>query len=99
MTDLRGEVITEQEADAQIETAQRTLKQELEATIQQAEERTRAVATAASHIPTDPISLLTYVAGIGAAVAGSSKLAEKRVNDKRDLARRMRGEPTGGGAA
>jgi hypothetical protein len=63
------------------------------------EERTQAVAKAAGHIPTDPLSLITYVAGLGAAVAGSSKLAEKRVNEKRDMARRMRGEPTFGSDA
>ena len=94
LEELEAEAITEKQAEDQIDDAQKDLKQELEETIAQVEERTQAIAKAASHIPTDPVSLLTYVAGLGAAVAGSSRLAEKRVNDKRDRARRMRGEPS-----
>ena len=99
LEELEQDAITERQAEEQIEDAQRTLKDELEFTIAQVEERTQAVAKAAGHIPTDPLSLITYVAGLGAAVAGSSKLAEKRVNQKRDTARRMRGEPTSGSDA
>lgn len=97
--ELRAEAITEKQADERIEEAQRTLSEEIDATARAVEERTTAIAKAAGHIPTDPMSLLTYIAGLGAAVAGSTKLAEKRVNEKRDIARRLRGEPTGGGAA
>jgi hypothetical protein len=97
LVELESDAITERQAEEQIEDAQSALREELEATIAQVEERTKAVAKAAGHIPTDPLSLITYVAGIGAAVAGSSKLAERRVNEKRDMARRLRGEPTAGG--
>jgi hypothetical protein len=97
--ELRAEAITEKQADERIEEAQRTLSEEIDATARAVEERTTAIAKAAGHIPTDPMSLLTYVAGLGAAVAGSTRLAEKRVNEKRDIARRLRGEPTGGASS
>ena len=96
LVELESDAITERQAEEQIQDAQRTLREEFAMTIEQVEERTRAVAKAAGHIPTDPLSLITYVAGIGAAVAGSSRLAERRVNQKRDMARRLRGEPTNG---
>ena len=93
LEELEAEAITEKQAEDQIDDAQKDLKQELEETIAQVEERTQAIAKAASHIPTDPLSLLTDIAGLGGAVVGSTKLAVKKVNQDRDQARRLRGEP------
>jgi hypothetical protein len=93
LSDLKADTITPEQADARIHTAQTDLKSEISATIEAVKQRTDAVATAATKIPTDPMSLITYIAGLGVAVAGSSKLAAKKVNAERDLNRKLRGEP------
>ena len=92
--ELQRDAITAEEADARIESAQKTLEAEIADVVDTVEARTDSIAKAAKQLPTDPMSVISYVVGLGAAVAGSSKLAARKVNKERDMARRLRGERT-----